>query len=460
MVSLPQFLGPARALCPECLREAPGGYYTEDDRVVLRRACKEHGPSASAFWEDIGHYQWTMEMEARAGSNGNSACCAPGTPGCGNDNGTKRCMTVIPITDGCNLECPYCFAASSPRMDHRPIGEIKRMLSGALQENGGPTPLQLSGGEPTVHPDLFHIVRAARDLGYRHIEVNTNGIQIAHRDGFAQELHAAGVDVLYLQFDGLRPESYVSTRGLDLVQAKRRAVAHARAADLSIVLAPTIVKDRNDHELGDILRFALENRDVVRGVNFQPVRHFGRFAEDTGHLSPDMVAKRISEQTAYLRPEDMLPFPCCSSACYLATVLLPVPAGALPLTRFVREPAFLDALRGVGDRMFMDLLAGTGDAAAVVESVACGCQLPLAGLGSKLLRDTVTVAVTSFMDAHTADLDRMGRCCVRVATRSGRLAPFCGYYLTDARGAYAWRNRHYPEDRALPIERHAPLASS
>lgn len=452
MEALRQFLGPARSLCPICLSEAEGGYFSEEGKVILQRRCKDHGTIASPFWDDIRHFLWTQSVDARAGV----ACCAPGTPGCGVGDGAKRCVTVVPITDACNLECPYCFATSGPRGANRELDEIEGMLRGALRENGGPTPLQLSGGEPTVHPEILDIVRAARDLGYRHIEVNTNGVLLAAHDGFAAALREAGVDAIYLQFDGLEAASYAATRGLDLVTVKRKAVEAARRAGLHVILAATVVKDRNDHELGSIVRFALANRDVVRGVNFQPVRHFGRYAEDTGHLSLDVVARLLAEQTGFLRSEDLLPFPCCSAACYVACVVIATPTGGVPLTRFVRDERFLGEIASLNERRYLDLLAGTEDAARVVEDLACACGIPMTGLAGKMLREGIVVSAAGFMDAQTVDLDRMARCCVRVATREGRLAPFCGYYLTDARGVYAWRNRHYPEDADLPALRAIP----
>ncbi len=156
MTPLPQYLGPARSLCPECLAEAPGGYFAERGQVVLRRHCAVHGTIASPFWGDVEHYRWSQRLEA-------AACCGPGTPGCDGGAGPKRCVSVLPITDACNLECPYCFASSNPRQAHRDMGEIEAMLRGPLREAGGPTPLQLSGGEPTVHPDILDIIRMARN---------------------------------------------------------------------------------------------------------------------------------------------------------------------------------------------------------------------------------------------------------------------------------------------------------
>ena len=447
LIPLDQPLEAARSLCPECLGEADGGYAVEGGHVVLRRTCAEHGTIASEFWENPDHYRRVRAVDERAHENG-ASCCGPGET-CTEGPGPKRCVAVLPITDGCNLECPYCFAASGPGGTHRSFDEVDGMLHAAVAESG-PMPLQLSGGEPTIHPDLLPIVRKARGLGYRHIELNTNGIVVANREGFARALREAGVSTLYLQFDGTGADAHDATRGADLGDVKRRAIERAREAGLTVVLAATIVRGRNDTELGNILEFALKNRDVVRGVNFQAVRHFGRYAEDTGHLSLDRIARLLAEQTGYLEPQDLQPFPCCSAVCYLATAILPTPDGAIPLTRFIREADFLEALNGVNERQYMEVLAGTPEAVEVLNDALCACGIEATDLVGKVLEQTLFVSVTGFMDAHTVDVDRMDRCCVQVITREGRLAPFCGYYLTDASGAYAWRDRHVPEDRGLP----------
>lgn len=446
MASLAQYLGPVRSLCPTCLAEAPGGYFAEEGRVTLRRDCPQHGPTSSPFWGDVEHYRWMSRIERVARGNGSASCCAPGTAGCGGDPAARRCVTVVPITDACNLECPYCFAGSSPGQTHRSIPQIDVMLKGAMREAGGPTPVQLSGGEPTVHPQILEVVRQASALGFTHIEVNTNGILLANRSGFAESLRAAGVSTIYLQFDGTTDRTYQATRGAPLWDVKKKAVQRAREAGLTVILVPMVVPGVNENEIGNVVRFALENRDTVRGINIQPVRHFGRFASDSGHLSIDRVSTLLADQTGFLRARDFYPVPCCSAACYAATVLLPTPGGAIPLTRFIGEEAFLKALASVGERRYMDVLAGTAQAEQVAQDVACACGVPLSGLAAKLIKETVFVSVTGFMDSHTVDLDRMNRCCVRVATRDGKLAPFCGYYLTDERNRHAWRDRHYPED--------------
>ena len=139
------------------------------------------------------------------------------------------------------------------------------------------TALQFSGGEPTIRKELFDFIRKAKELGFKHVEINTNGVRISKDVEYAKQLKAAGVSTIYLQFDGLTPDVYKFIRGIDLLDIKMKAIQNLREAGFdSIVLVVTLVKGVNDKQLGDIVNFALKNFDVIRCVNVQPVSLCGR----------------------------------------------------------------------------------------------------------------------------------------------------------------------------------------
>jgi hypothetical protein len=298
--------------------------------------------------------------------------------------------------------------------------------------------------------------------------VNTNGIRLATDDGYARTLADAGVTAIYLQFDGLTSATYEQIREVDLVAEKHAAIEACRTADLPVVLVPTVVPGVNDQEMGDIVRFAIENRDVVRSVNFQPVAHFGRYERNDGRFALDDATRLLAEQIDTLDPRDMLPAPCCSAYCQIGTAFVsreadptttvdhgPDRAAAaggsdargdvdsfVPLTRYVDDRLW-DTLSGMVDESdYMELLAGTAAGAEWACKTAGCCGIDVSEEIEGLFEEVVPVSFTGFMDADAADVNRLSNCCLSVPTTDGDLVPFCGYNMTTEDGEYALRNRN------------------
>jgi uncharacterized radical SAM superfamily Fe-S cluster-containing enzyme len=451
-------LAKTTSLCPDCLQQVPGRYEERDGGVFLTRECPDHGTESRRVWGSHDHWAWAAAFGPDPEYDGGDLTV----------DDDHACLAVVEVTDDCNLSCSYCFASSGPGGDHRSTAEIDALLD--TVEDAGGRPIQFSGGEPTVRDDLPELVGRARDRGIDHVEVNTNGIRLATEDGYAAALADAGVTAIYLQFDGLTSETYETIREVDLVAEKHAAIEACREADLPVVLVPTVVPDVNDHEMGDIVRFALENRDVVRSVNFQPVAHFGRYATDDGRFAIDTATRLLADQIESLDPRDMLPAPCCSAYCQIGTAF--VPAGTdpslpgvdgddgtaaddcgcgdaaagtddfVPLTQYVDDQLW-EMLSGMVDEGdYMELLAGTaaGEEWACKTAGCCGVDVP--GGVEGLFDEVVPVSFTGFMDADAADVNRLSNCCISVPTTDGDLVPFCGYNMTTEDGEYALRNRN------------------
>ena len=207
-------------------------------------------------------------------------------------------MAMVEITARCNMACPLCFAGSTKNGADLPLAEITRRLRNLLH-TAGPVPLQISGGEPTMHPQLPKIICGARELGFTKIELVTNGIRISEQGEYLKRLVEEGLTSVYLQFDGLRKTTYLKIRGRDMSRYRLDSIEAIRAAGLCCTLAVAVVEGVNDHELGDIVHFAANHIDTVRAVNFQAAARFnGRFALTTqsGGYSLDALVARIEEQ--------------------------------------------------------------------------------------------------------------------------------------------------------------------
>jgi len=423
------------SLCPDCLKRIPGEYVTDDTSVYLHRECPDHGETTRRVWDSLDHWEWAKQFQPDAEFDPHGEFTV---------NNDHACLAVVEVTSDCNLSCSFCFASSGPGGTHRSFGTVETLFETIL-DSGGPRPIQLSGGEPTVRDDLPEIVERAREMGFEHIQVNTNGIKLVEREGYASRLADAGVTAIYLQFDGLQPETYEAIREVDLAHLKRKAVETCRKAGLSVVLVPTIVPGTNDHEMGDIVQYALENRDVVESVNFQPVAHFGRYETNTGRFSLDTAAERLAEGFESLDARDLMPVPCCSAYCQSATGLLPSDRGPVPVTKFLSADLFTNVSGLVDESDWMELIAKTpagGEAACRTADCCGGSNVSLPAGADKMLDRVLPISLTGFMDADAADAGRLDNCCISVPTENGELVPFCGYNMTTDDGRYALRNRN------------------
>ncbi|UUZ97627.1 radical SAM protein [Paenibacillus sp. P25] len=218
------------------------------------------------------------------------------------------------MTDHCNLQCPICYAESSPhRASYRSLEQIEFMLDRIVRNEAEPDIVQISGGEPTTHPQFFEILELAKRRPIKHLMVNTNGIRIAQDREFVKRLaeYMPGFEI-YLQFDSFEEEVLKESRGADLRRIREQALAHLNEFNISTTLVVTLKKGLNDGEIGRTIQYGLKRR-AVRGVTFQPIQAAGRleaFDPAVDRLTLSEVRQQIIEQSGVFRPEDILPVPC------------------------------------------------------------------------------------------------------------------------------------------------------
>ena len=302
-----------------------------------------------------------------------------------------------------------------------------------LMAHGGPFNIQLSGGEPTVRDDLPEIVRLGRERGFTFFQLNTNGLRLALDPGYAVQLHEAGVSCVFLQFDGLRPDTYVRLRGRDIAVEKLRAIDNCTAADLPVVLVPTLVPGVNVDEIGGILRFALSRGKAVRGVHFQPVSYFGRceLPEPEARLTIPRVLREIEAQTGgVMRSEDFGGGGAESPWCSFHASYRKLPGGGLKA--LPRRESACCCNKSSEAR---DFVAGRWGAEAKPTADEDGFDRFL----REALENTFTVSGMAFQDADSLDLERLRRCHICEADAERGMVPFCAYNLTARDGRTLYR---------------------
>ncbi|MFN8162140.1 MAG: radical SAM protein [Solirubrobacterales bacterium] len=439
-------LGATRSACPQCRRVLDAEILQRAGRVVLSRECPEHGRFEAVVYGDARRY-----LEIQRFSKPGAAPLSRQTEsqrGCPHDCGIcpqhaqHTCLGIIEVNTACNLDCPICFAESGTGQNGNgyalALAEVESMLDAFVAAEGSPEAVQISGGEPSIHPQILEMLGAARQRGIPLVMLNTNGIRLARDPRFAAALAELGVHV-YLQFDGLEEATHTAIRGRPLLDEKLRALERCSEEGVSVSLATAIERNLNDHEAGPIVRFGIEH-PAVTGVFFQPVTHSGRFlaaSDPLEKLTNSDVIEAIAEQLPeWFRPDDFVPVPCCSPTCRSATFALCDGRDVIPLPRLVDVEDYLDYVtnRAVPDFSVRDALeglwsakaaGGSGPVAARLECVACSTAIP-AELREVAARGFMIV-IQDFQDPYTLDVEKLRKCCVSEITPDGRLIPFCAY---------------------------------
>jgi uncharacterized radical SAM superfamily Fe-S cluster-containing enzyme len=325
------------------------------------------------------------------------------------------------------------------------------LIDAVVRNEGQPDVVQISGGEPTLHPDFFAILDRTKAAPIRHVMVNTNGIRIARDEDFTKRLAADAPDIeVYLQFDSLEPAPLLALRGADLRDVRRRALDRLNDLGISTTLVVTLKKGLNDGEIGRIIDFALE-QPAVRGVTFQPIQAAGRtenFDPATDRLTLTEVRRRILEQTRVFRPEDVLPVPCHPDALAMAYALK-VDGKVVPLTGLIDPMVLIEggrntivyeddnAVREGIFKLFATNHSPQSSAGTLRELLCC---LPSVDVPGRLgYQNLFRVIIMQFIDAYSFDLRSVKKTCVHIVHPDGRLIPFDTYNLFYRDGLEASR---------------------
>ncbi len=442
------------SLCPECLRRVDAKIVFEGNNVFMLKNCPEHGfqkvliATDIAYYKNIRNYNKASEMPLKFGTPTHYGC--PYDCGLCQDHEQHSCLTVIEITDRCNLSCPTCYAMSSPHYGrHRTLEEVERMFDIIVESEGNPDVVQISGGEPTIHPEFFAILDMAKKKPVRHLMVNTNGIRIAQDPGFAQRLASYMPDFeIYLQFDSFRPSVLQQLRGKDLTDIRIKALEQLNALNLSTTLVVTLQKGLNDDEMGAIIEFALK-QPCVRGVTFQPTQVAGRtehFNPATDRITMTDVRQGILDQTSIFQPNDLIPVPCNPDALMMGYALK-LAGQVFPLTRYIDPAHLLDNSRNTivyeQDAALHEQLINIFSTGISVDRVEENmkqllCCLPQIQAPGLTYDNLFRIIIMRFIDAYDFDVRSIKKSCVHIVHKDGRIIPFetMNLFYRDEKEAY------------------------
>jgi len=460
------------SLCETCLETVPAKVIIQDDKVYYQKRCRSHGVTKTLISDDLDYWRaqklWLKPGDRPLTAQTRTEAGCPFDCGLCPDHEQHSCLALLEITEACDLACPVCFASAADHHGrHRTMAEIERMLDALVASEGIPDLVQLSGGEPTLHPQFFDILDAVEARPIRHLMINTNGVRIARDPAFVSRLatYKPAFEV-YLQFDALQDDALMDLRGARLSRIRRAALGALEREAISTTLVVVVKRGVNDHEVADIVRHALEWR-CVRGVTFQPVQDAGRnegFDPDEHRVLLTQIRREIGKSGVFAT-EDMIPLPCNPDQISIGYGLRNGNQ-VVPITRLIPREVILhgpntvtyEAYPELRARMFDLLSLSTVQDNTGEKLAGLLCCLPQAMVPEELgYAASFRVVIMQFLDRYNFDLATVKRSCVHFVTPEGMIYPFDTYntfYRPGAEGAPVVARQRELAD----VERHRALA--
>jgi uncharacterized radical SAM superfamily Fe-S cluster-containing enzyme len=467
------------SVCPVCLKKIKAYIVEKDGKVVIQKECREHGSFNDVYWTRADLYHEAEKIKKPSSTPFQDKCPYGGGITECPYHLSKTVMAVIDVTNECDLRCPICFAnAAQPPDLYEPILEnIHSMLKFLRNQEPPPLAVMFAGGEPAVRDDIVEIVKMAHDLKFM-ILLATNGIRMSNEPELVRDLKKAGLNIVYLQFDGLTDSPYQKLRGAKLLPNKLRLVELCRKHDIEIILVPTLQGTINDNEVGDMIRFAAQNVDIIRGIVFQPMSFMGRTAEYVSRkdrVCNSLLAQRIQEQTnGMIKEEDLFPVSVMDPPLKVMNTFLtkawppftPTPYCGLwnwilvskrgkhlftPINRFLKFDSFMSDLKYLNKLIGKKKIGRIGIYLrllfAAFRSLDWGKVQREAGLLNAvktlvmihtdpsydslgyIRRRLLLIGCMAFMDPYTFDVERAHHCVIHYITPANRIIPFCVYNM-------------------------------
>ncbi len=416
-----------RSVCPVCLKNISARLEKEENGAVfLKKECPGHGMFRVPIWRgNLDFDRWVQYAEPLEKAMGQHCpeCC-----GICSEHESQSCCVLLEVTGRCNLRCKFCFADGGAKTKDPDLEGMKAAIRDIVCQCGQPL-LQLSGGEPTLRDDLPELVRYAKESGCSYVQVNTNGIRLAQEPDYAKKLVDAGLDIVFLQFDGTREDIYETLRGTPLLKTKLQAIEVCSQLGVGVTLVPTVVQGVNDDNLGELIAFARERVPGVRGIHFQPVSFFGRYPdvpEEAQRYTLDQLMADISNQ-AGISIDSFMPSRCDHPLCGFHANFLLDPAGGLKplssITHSAQSRGYARDNREYVARHWRRPPEEPKPAGNFSDEMDFDTFL------YQIRQRSLTLSAMAFQDAMNLNIERLHRCSLHVYN-NGVVKPFCANYLT------------------------------
>jgi 7,8-dihydro-6-hydroxymethylpterin dimethyltransferase len=463
------------SLCATCLVTVPAEVWRRGDRVVMSKHCAVHGPeevviSSSADWYDevmmLGAALEPPPGERKPVSQGCPYDCGP----C-ESHEQRTHMPVVPITSSCNLDCPICYTHNKNEgAYHMSETELRAVLGHLRRAAPERRIINLTGGEPTLHPQFQRLVELCHEEGIRRITISTHGLRFLKDEWLLEGLARVDARVV-LSFDSLEAEANRRMLGGSFLEGKLRVLDLLGKHGVATTLLPVIARGLNDHELGALADLALA-REHVRSLELHPMTFTGQsgtsFDRAARYTTHDLLSDLETQTGGRLRVSDFVPSPVAHPLCYLVTYLLRLPDGRwLPFPRFMDRADLRSLLTGAlylepslsMERTLEDVITRlwAGEIAcdepelvlSVLKRLVSDIFAADLGPAERMRvaeRETKAIYVHTHMDQESFDSDRIRQCCVGMPAADGTSIPSCAYNVL-----YRERDHRFTPRPAAPL---------
>jgi len=448
------YLGTVQGMCRACRDLVPARILEENGAVYQERLCPKCGPSRVRIADEVA---WYLNRAAT------TVHCKPARlpgrdvhAGCPHDCGpctshANAChLPVFSVTNACNLDCPICFTYNRPDRKYFMSREELRPLLDQLVARVGPVDLMnITGGEPTMHPQIIDLLQECQRPEIGRVTMNTNGLRLATDENLCRALAGLGVYVV-LSFDTFRSDRALKIYGRDVVALKHRALANLQRFGIGTTLLNVMIRGVNEDEIGEVIELA-QAHPVVRSVTIQTMTFTGKGGQhfkphETMPLDGAARAVEIATRGAF-RADHFFPHAGAHPLCYSVAYYLKDHGTCRSLTDFLTRDE-LRQMFGQGYllqpeddqqvfRAAIDRLWAGGDAARLLPAIRRlvermyppGEPLSRAARQAVAEQSLLAVYIHSHMDEDTLDLARLAACPDQVPDPAGRLIPACAYNL-------------------------------
>ena len=451
-----QYYKTTRSLCPVCKQIIPAKIVFFDDAAVyMIKNCPGHGESQSLIYRGKDEYIESLKINKPAvyplksfveGFKGCASSC-----GLCPEHQQHTCLPIIEITNHCNMSCPICLVHNHGNF-YMPPDRFKRILDGLIEAEGKLDLINISGGEPTLHPHLIEIIDAASRPEIVKISISTNGRVFLRNKDLLLKLIDRDV-FISLQFDGFDDNAYKMLRGQNMLNEKLQLIEILDRYSAPTSLVMTVMNGVNNNEIGRCIDYLLKN-DFIKSIMFQPIVFANpQLKYDMSRVItiPDIIKEIVAGSQGLIKERDIINLPCSHPTCFALTYLLKLDNGSfIPVPRIVDIDDYLDIIKnktmpGLESESYekiresiYSLWSSSGihpENKKILETIRrIICELEKHGdnsdpghlfkIGEKNIK---SIFIHHFMDAHNFDFSRIMKCCNQYPVEEKRLIPGCVY---------------------------------